>query len=245
MIPLIYFCCGIKNQSETGGKKKTFQHFSGRWSFKVKKPQIVYFGVSIFQGWGVSFSFFPLRLPKGNLYFSIFVCDTHCGKPSTMGPKFPDSTPFLRTQSSDRGLSAKNHFQSYRTKIDFCHSVRLCVLYIRAAAAARDRVAAVVGAWPNIWLRHHQTRYFFFSISLSLWKPEGEKLVWWADPLHRHLIQWWPTLRFKPRRRSSTVFSSIPNTFFFHCYFHKWDFSHDRSDLVFQTSFFPLCISLL
>ena len=50
MIPLIYFCCGIKNQSETGGKKKTFQHFSGRWSFKVKKPQIVYFGVSIFQG---------------------------------------------------------------------------------------------------------------------------------------------------------------------------------------------------
>ena len=113
---------------------------------------------------------------------------------------------FLRTQSSDRGLSAKNHFQSYRTKIDFCHSVRLCVLYIRAAAAARDRVAAVVGAWPNIWLRHHQTRYFFFSI--SLWKPEGEKLVWWADPLHRHLIQWWPTLRFKPRSRSLTVFSS-------------------------------------
>ena len=111
---------------------------------------------------------FPLRQAKGNLYFSIFVCDTHCGKPSTMGPKFPDSTPFLRTQSSDRGLSAKNHFQSYRTKIDFCHSVRLCVLYIRAAAAARDRVAAVVGAWPNIWLRHHQTRYFFFSISLSL-----------------------------------------------------------------------------
>ena len=91
-----------------------------------------------------------------------------------MGPKFPDSTPFLRTQSSDRGLSAKNHFQSYRTKIDFCHSVRLCVLYIRAAAAARDRVAAVVGAWPNIWLRHHQTRYFFFSISLSL-KTRGRE----------------------------------------------------------------------
>ena len=105
--------------------------------------------------------FFPLRLPKGNLYFSIFVC------------------------------------------------VTVCVFYIRAAAAARDRAAAaVVGAWPNIWLRHHQTRYFFFSISLSLWKPEGEKLVWWADPLHRHLIQWWPTLRFKPRSRSLTVFSS-------------------------------------
>ena len=141
-----------------------------------------------------------------------FLCVTHTvANPQQWVQNFLtlfDSILFLRTQSSDRGLSAKNHFQSYRTKIDFCHSVRLCVLYIRAAAAARDRVAAVVGAWPNIWLRHHQTRYFFFSISLSLWKPEGEKLVWWADPLHRHLIQWWPTLRFKPRSRSLTVFSS-------------------------------------
>ena len=93
-----------------------------------------------------------------------------------MGQKFPDSTPFLRSQSSDRGFRAKNHFQSYRTKIDFCHSVRLCVLYIRAAAAARDRAAAaVVGAWPNIWLRHHQTRYFFFSISLFENQREGER----------------------------------------------------------------------
>ena len=78
--------------------------------------------------------FFPLRLPKGNLYFSIFVC------------------------------------------------VTVCVFYIRAAAAARDRAAAaVVGAWPNIWLRHHQTRYFFFSISLFENQREGEreKLVWW------------------------------------------------------------------
>ena len=146
--------------------------------------------------------FFPLRLPKGNLYFSIFVC------------------------------------------------VTVCVFYIRAAAAARDRAAAaVVGAWPNIWLRHHQTRYFFFSISLFENQREGERereaCLMASHPLHRYLIQWWPTLRFKPRRRSSTVFSSIPNTFFFHCYFHKWDFSHDRSDLVFQTSFFPLCISLL
>ena len=107
-----------------------------------------------------------------------FLCVTHTvANPQQWVQNFLtlfDSTLFLRTQSSDRGLSAKNHFQSYRTKIDFCHSVRLCVLYIRAAAAARDRVAAVVGAWPNIWLRHHQTRYFFFSISLSL-KTRGRE----------------------------------------------------------------------
>ena len=111
---------------------------------------------------------------------------------------------FLRTQSSDRGLSAKNHFQSYRTKIDFCHSVRLCVLYIRAAAAARDRVAAVVGAWPNIWLRHHQTRYFFFSIYLSLFENQRERSlfdgqipstdIWYNDGRHwdsNHEVEVW------------------------------------------------------
>lgn len=90
--------------------------------------------------------FFPLRLPKGNLYFSIFVC------------------------------------------------VTVCVFYIRAAAAARDRAAAaVVGAWPNIWLRHHQTRYFFFSISLFENQREGERereaCLMASHPLHRYLIQ--------------------------------------------------------
>ena len=88
--------------------------------------------------------FFPLRLPKGNLYFSIFVC------------------------------------------------VTVCVFYIRAAAAARDRAAAaVVGAWPNIWLRHHQTRYFFFSISLFENQREGgrEACLMASHPLHRYLIQ--------------------------------------------------------
>ena len=105
-----------------------------------------------------------------------FLCVTHTvANPQQWVQNFLTQHLFLRTQSSDRGLSAKNHFQSYRTKIDFCHSVRLCVLYIRAAAAARDRVAAVVGAWPNIWLRHHQTRYFFFSISLSLFENQRER----------------------------------------------------------------------
>ena len=145
--------------------------------------------------------FFPLRLPKGNLYFSIFVC------------------------------------------------VTVCVFYIRAAAAARDRAAAaVVGAWPNIWLRHHQTRYFFFSISLFENQREGER--------ERSLFDGQPSppqifdtmmadIEIQTTSKKFDCFLFHPQHFFFHYYFHKWDFSHDRSDLVFQTSFFPLCISLL
>lgn len=119
--------------------------------------------------------FFPLRLPKGNLYFSIFVC------------------------------------------------VTVCVFYIRAAAAARDRAAAaVVGAWPNIWLRHHQTRYFFFSISLFENQREGE----------REKLVWWP---------------AIPSTDIWYNDGRHWDSNHVEEVRLFSlpspTLFFPLLFS--
>ena len=145
--------------------------------------------------------FFPLRLPKGNLYFSIFVC------------------------------------------------VTVCVFYIRAAAAARDRAAAaVVGAWPNIWLRHHQTRYFFFSISLFENQREGEreKLVWW--PAIPSTDIWYNDGRHWDSNHVEEVrlFSlPSPTLFFSIAIFTNEIFLTTDLTLFFKPLFFPLCISLL